>query len=102
MHLFSAVPDIEADRAAGLATSATVLGTRGSLAVCAVLWSMSCYAAWALVGIPVALPAAMYPSAAVAVAFRPDHVARAYWYFPALNALAGFVLFVVAAAALVA
>jgi lycopene elongase/hydratase (dihydrobisanhydrobacterioruberin-forming) len=99
MHLFSAVPDIEADRAAGLATSATVLGTRTSLAVCAGLWTVSCYAAWALIGLPVALLGAIYPAAAVALAFRPDHVARAYWYFPAVNAAAGFVLFVVAVVA---
>jgi 4-hydroxybenzoate polyprenyltransferase len=34
MHLYSAIPDIEADTKAGIRTSATVLGARNSLFVC--------------------------------------------------------------------
>lgn len=97
MHIFSAVPDIAADRAAGLATTATALGARGALAVCAGLWAIAAVVAWVVIGPPLALIGAIYPVAAVALVARPTHVGRAYWAFPALNAAVGFVLFVAAA-----
>lgn len=96
MHLFSAVPDIDADRAAGLSTAATVLGARAALLACAALWMAACAAAWAVAGPPLALVGAIYPAAAVALAARPSQVGRAYWAFPALNAAVGFVLFLAA------
>ena len=39
MHAYSAVPDIAADRAAGLDTIATTLGPRGAVLVCLGLWT---------------------------------------------------------------
>jgi len=97
MHLFSAVPDIDADRAAGLATTATALGARSALLVCALLWAVAAWAAWALIHQAVALLAVVYPLAGLALAVRPELTGRAYWAFPALNAAAGFLLFVLSA-----
>jgi lycopene elongase/hydratase (dihydrobisanhydrobacterioruberin-forming) len=97
MHLFSAVPDIAADRSAGLATSATVLGARPSLVLCALLWSVAAWSAWTLIGHPIAIAGAIYPLASLALVLRPQHVERAYWFFPWVNAGAGFLLFVLAA-----
>jgi len=96
MHLFSAVPDIDADRTAGLATSATVLGARPSLVVCALLWAVAAGCAGWLIRQPVAVVGAIYPLASLVLATRPERVERAYWYFPAVNALVGFLLFVLA------
>ncbi len=102
MHLFSAVPDIAADQAAGLSTAATALGARRSLAACAVLWSVAVLSLVALLGpTPIAWLAAVYPLVCVALWLRPERTARVYWLFPWLNVAAGFVLFLVAAARLV-
>jgi lycopene elongase/hydratase (dihydrobisanhydrobacterioruberin-forming) len=101
MHLFSAVPDIQADRSAGLATTATVLGPRGALAACTALWALAVGAAAVLLPRPwLAVPGLGYPLLPALLVVRPGLVERVYWAFPALNALAGFGLFAVAAARL--
>jgi 4-hydroxybenzoate polyprenyltransferase len=41
MHVFSAIPDIDADTQAGLATTATALGVRNSLIYCMLWWFVS-------------------------------------------------------------
>jgi 4-hydroxybenzoate polyprenyltransferase len=38
MHTFSAIPDVSADKKAGLATTATWLGVRGALIYCGLCW----------------------------------------------------------------
>lgn len=38
MHTFSAIPDVTADKKAGLATTATWLGVRGALIYCGLCW----------------------------------------------------------------
>jgi 4-hydroxybenzoate polyprenyltransferase len=103
MHLFSAIPDIEADRSAGLSTTAVVLGQRRSLMVCTALWSAAALGAVALaagsgilVTALVATAAAVYPVASASLLRRPELVAGTYWRFPALNGLMGFALFVIA------
>jgi 4-hydroxybenzoate polyprenyltransferase len=103
MHLFSAIPDIAADRAAGLETTATRLLERGSLVLCAVLWAVAATSFVYLVpGHAVAWLAFVYPAIPLVLLASPTAVGRAYWLFPMLNAVAGFVLFVAAAAHLVA
>ena len=91
MHAFSAIPDVGPDRAAGVRTTATVLGEARALAYCTACW-LSAAAAFALVGVRAGLLLLVYPAAAVTVhRFRID-VGRAYWWFPALNALVGMLL----------
>lgn len=91
MHLFSAIPDIRSDSEAGLRTTATVLGFRASLVLCAVLWLtfVGCIlkigALW-----PWSLALLVYPAMPVIMLSRsPETAARAYWYFPAINSLMG-------------
>lgn len=96
MHLFSAVPDIEADRAAELATTATELGARASLALCAALWLVAAWVAVTRIGAPLGWLACLYPLSAALLVARPAAVARAYWFFPLANAAAGFALFMAA------
>ena len=98
MHLISAIPDIEADRKAGLKTSAAVMGARVSLVACGILWSAAAAVLWYLISEPVGLIALAYPAIAAALFGRPEMVERVYWLFPSLNAVMGFVLFVWAAA----
>jgi 4-hydroxybenzoate polyprenyltransferase len=98
MHAYSAVPDIDADRAAGLRTVATWLGLRGTLLACAALYgaaaalAMPALGAWApVLGLPyVALVALSLTKK------TPAGVFGVYAWFPWLNAAVGAVLFFIA------
>lgn len=92
MHAYSAIPDIESDRLAGLATVATLLGRDGTLLLCA-----ACYAGTALLaGLHDALAGlflAVYPVVMLAQLLRArTRVAQWYRLFPVLNGLAGMCL----------
>ena len=91
MHTFSAIPDIEPDRAAGIETTATLLGERWTLVYCGGCWLL----AMALMGLVHPFLGGVflvYPVFVGFVTFRTIDVDRAYWWFPALNTLAGMVL----------
>ncbi|AHG00082.1 prenyltransferase [Halostagnicola larsenii XH-48] len=91
MHTFSAIPDIEPDRATGIRTTATVLGERRTYAYCGVCWLLAAVAFGAL---EYRLGALMlvYPALVAAVATASVAVDRAYWWFPAINTAVGAVL----------
>ncbi|MFP4189088.1 MAG: prenyltransferase [Halobacteriales archaeon] len=91
MHTFSAVPDIEPDRAAGVETTATYLGEERTLGYCAVVWTASA-AVFATVSLPFAALLLVYPTLALGVAYADTDVDRAYWYFPLLNTGVGAVV----------
>ncbi|MFB6108453.1 MAG: prenyltransferase [Haloplanus sp.] len=91
MHTFSAVPDVDPDRAAGIRTTATVLGERGAYAYCAVCWTLAALA-FAALDWRLAVPLAVYPLFTAAVAASSVDVSRAYWWFPALNTAVGALL----------
>ena len=95
MHAYSAIPDIESDLKAGLATSATALGHHRALVACAVLWAGAAGMVTALrVLWPWCLLAWCYPVAPLVLLLRPPRdVARAYWYFPWVNAGLGMLAF---------
>ena len=107
MHLFSAVPDIEADQKAGLRTMATVLEYRWSLALCSALWLnvawlVGRYGALTLVGtndysalrILVAILVWVYPALPLLPLLNPKwDVDRVYWWFPWINGAVGCGLF---------
>jgi 4-hydroxybenzoate polyprenyltransferase len=88
MHTFSAIPDIEPDRAAGIRTTATVLGDRWSYGYCAAVWALA--AATFAVGHPLLGGlVAVYPIGTMVVAVSSIAVERAYWWFPAINSAVG-------------
>lgn len=91
MHTFSAIPDIDPDRAAGIRTTATVLGERRTYGYCLACWTA---AAVAFASLDVRLGAllAAYPLFVSWVAVSTVDVARAYWWFPALNTVVGTLL----------
>ncbi|WP_435179577.1 prenyltransferase [Halorussus sp. AFM4] len=91
MHTFSAVPDVEPDRRAGIRTTATVLGPRGALAYCAACW-LAAAGAFALLDVRAGLVLLVYPLLAAGVAATDVDVSRAYWWFPAINAAVGTAL----------
>jgi 4-hydroxybenzoate polyprenyltransferase len=91
MHTFSAIPDIEPDRAAGIRTTATYLGKRRTFVYCLACW-LAAAAAFATVDPRIGLLLVAYPVVVFAV-FRSDiDVARAYWWYPAFNTAVGTLL----------
>jgi len=96
MHLLSAIPDINSDKAALLKTSATQLGTSGSLLVCAILWASCCAFLWHnRLLLPFSYLAAIYPLIPfMLLIFRKERlIEKVYWYYPILNGAAGFIVF---------
>ncbi|WP_096389798.1 prenyltransferase [Halopenitus persicus] len=91
MHTFSAIPDIEPDRAAGIRTTATVLGERRTYGYCAGCWTLAA-AAFALIDPRIGALLGVYPAFVVGVATTGVAVDRAYWWFPALNTVVGTLL----------
>lgn len=92
MHLFSAIPDIEADIAAGIKTTATTLGRANSLIVCVFLWALSGTIAASFN--PLLTGALLYCCLPAYLLLRPTaDIHRVYWLFPYINLIAGFFLF---------
>ena len=91
MHTFSAVPDIEPDRAAGIRTTATRLGERSSLVYCGGCW-LGATLLMAIVHPFLGAVFAVYPLFVVGIDAAGVAIDRAYWWFPALNTLTGMVL----------
>ena len=95
MHAYSAVPDIDSDRRAGVRTIATVLGPRTTLILCGMLYAASAalsfrylsYLGLFLGTIYVLLMLASIRSATSGSLFN------VYKLFPVINAAAGFLIF---------
>jgi 4-hydroxybenzoate polyprenyltransferase len=91
MHTFSAIPDIEPDRVAGIRTTATLLGERRTLAYCAGCW-LAATGLMAAIHPFLGAVFGIYPLFVAGIVVRNVAVSRAYWWFPALNTLAGALL----------
>ncbi|MWV64750.1 prenyltransferase [Halorubrum sp. JWXQ-INN 858] len=91
MHTFSAVPDIEPDRVAGIRTTATVLGEARTYGYCLACW-VGAALAFAVLDPRLGALLAVYPAFVAWVASSSVDVARAYWWFPALNTVVGTLL----------
>lgn len=95
MHLFSAIPDIQADTQAKLRTTAVVLGAPRSLLLCAVLWAISVINVFWFFGIhPLSIAALGYVVLPlVLLTSKRQTIFAVYRWMPCINAIVGFVLF---------
>ncbi|MGE3468579.1 MAG: prenyltransferase [Pyrinomonadaceae bacterium] len=95
MHAYSAIPDIEADKAAGLKTIATVMGPYGTLAACAILYAASAILSFEYLGIASATLGGAYILLMLAsiASYRSGRLFKLYRAFPLINIAAGFVIF---------
>jgi 4-hydroxybenzoate polyprenyltransferase len=91
MHTFSAVPDIEPDRAAGIETTATRLGEGRTYAYCGALWALAAVA-FGLLDPRAGALLAVYPVLIALVGASSVDAGRAYWWYPALNTVVGALL----------
>lgn len=96
MHLFSAVPDIEADKQANITTTAVLIGAIPSLILCFVFWFTF---AIILVFItpwnaPWNLLMFVYPVIPLYLILRRSaNIEKVYWLYPYWNAIFGLILF---------
>jgi 4-hydroxybenzoate polyprenyltransferase len=88
MHTFSAIPDIDPDRAAGIETTATRLGQRWTYVYCGGCW-LAAAAVFGIVHPFFAAVLGVYPVFVALVAVSDVAVDRAYWWFPAINTAVG-------------
>jgi 4-hydroxybenzoate polyprenyltransferase len=88
MHTFSAIPDIEPDREAGIETTATLLGESRTYAYCAGCWALAslCFGAFTP---QLGVLFSIYPTFVFGVTLTEIDVSRAYWWFPAINTVVG-------------
>jgi lycopene elongase/hydratase (dihydrobisanhydrobacterioruberin-forming) len=95
MHAYSAVPDITADRRSGMSTVATLLGFRGTLLFCLLLYGASAILAFpTLRAVAVALGVVYTGLMMYSLRTRSEtELLRVYKWFPLVNTLAGAVLF---------
>jgi 4-hydroxybenzoate polyprenyltransferase len=91
MHTFSAIPDVEADRRAGIRTTATVLDRSGALIYCGACWLLAATVVAVVDWRGGALLSA-YPLLVVAWAASDLSIDRVYWWYPAINTVAGAIL----------
>ncbi|PSP48949.1 lycopene elongase [Halobacteriales archaeon QH_7_69_31] len=91
MHTFSAIPDIEPDRRAGIRTTATVLGERRTYAYITGCW-LAAAGVFGLVHPFFAVVLGAYPLFVAGIVAASVDVRRAYWWFPAINTVAGMVI----------
>lgn len=97
MHLFSAIPDIQADKKANLLTTAVLLGKRNSLLFCALLWIITSLVTISLTGSFIGFIASIYPLIPIILlANEKIDLKKTYKIFPFINALLGFILFLCA------
>ncbi len=99
MHAFSAVPDIDADRRAGLSTVATMLGGRATIVACGILYGAAAIfgavaAPWTALryGLPVLGAGYLAFMFAALRALPGNDVFAVYRRFPVWNSLAGFAI----------
>lgn len=95
MHAFSAIPDIEADRAANVETIATKLGKDWTLGFC-----MACYFAASVLTVAFAPPLMLFGLMYVSLmrwasysSSKDDGVFSVYRWFPIINSSSGFLIF---------
>ena len=91
MHTYSAIPDIEPDRTAGIRTTATVLGHRTTLWYCGVCWALAAVG-FGVLDVRAGLLLAVYPVFLGLTSLSQLPATRTYWWFPAINVIVGAIL----------
>ncbi|WP_135304081.1 prenyltransferase [Haloarcula amylovorans] len=88
MHTFSAIPDIDPDREAGIRTTATYLGASKTYYYCAACW-LAAAATFALTHWAFGALLLVYPVLVFGILAAGVDIEEAYWWYPAVNTLVG-------------
>lgn len=96
MHIFSAIPDIQYDKEAGIKTTPVIIGEKLSLLLCLIFWGI-------LSGIvlvsakfnPISYLVLIYPVFPLSLLLRKKlKIEKLYWYLPYVNTTLGGLLFI--------
>ena len=93
MHLYSAIPDIKADKKAKLQTAATVLGEKTSTWLCIAFWTT--FTTIVIINTyPLGLVTLVYPAMGIYTLLNLKKIEKIYWYYPYITSIIGFLGFV--------
>lgn len=95
MHLFSAIPDIGADSNAKLTTTAVKLGKTNSLLLTSLYWLLTAVFGFAMHPL-IGILGLIYVCIPLNVWSLQSNEKKVYWYFPKINFVSGFILFLFA------
>lgn len=94
MHAYSAVPDIKADKDAGLMTIATVLKKKGTIILCAILYAVAGILSFPYLGIISIVLSLVYVCFMIlSLKTTEEELFRIYAYFPIINTVSGMIVF---------
>lgn len=95
MHIFSAVPDIEYDREAGINTTPVYMGEKASLFLCLLFWLGLSFIVIYLAGFfPLSFLVLLYPLFPLLLLIKRSlKIEEVYWYLPYVNTALGGLLF---------
>ncbi len=95
MHAYSAIPDIQADREAGVETIATLFHREGTLFFCSACFLLSAVFAFPYLGVLAGVLGLVYLSlmGASLLTRQTGGVYRIYRYFPFVNSACGLLIF---------
>jgi 4-hydroxybenzoate polyprenyltransferase len=93
MQTYSAVPDMEADRKAGLNTLATMLGEKKALWFCLIAYVISATIGFYYVGFIAIVFGGVYSAMVLLSINNSSKLFKYYTYFPLINVITGALLF---------
>ena len=93
MHLYSAIPDIKADKKANVETTATFIGEKLSLLLCFIFWFIFSIILSIKI-FPFGLITIIYPLLIIYTYFNIKKINEIYWIYPYVNAMMGFMGFI--------
>jgi lycopene elongase/hydratase (dihydrobisanhydrobacterioruberin-forming) len=95
MHIFSAIPDIEYDKEAGITTTPVFIGEKASLLICLIFWmGLSFIIIYLTNFFPLSFLVFLYPLFPLILLTKPNwSIEKLYWYLPYMNTCLGGLLF---------
>ncbi len=95
MHLYSAIPDIQADAEAWLSTTAMLTWERGGLVLCMILYALAAALSFGWIGIISLILWTVYLIMMIWTWVRIQDISQIYRYFPWVNMISGMCIFLV-------
>ncbi len=95
MHIFSAIPDINYDKKAGIKTTAVIFGKKPSLALCSAFWiGLTSLTIFLTNFHPMSFIILIYPIIPLIVLTSEKmKIEKVYWFLPYVNTGLGGLLF---------
>lgn len=95
MHIFSAIPDIEYDKEAGINTTPVFIGKKAALYLCLIFWLILSFIVIYLAEFfPLSFLVFIYPLFPFILLYKTSlDINKVYWYLPYVNTSLGGILF---------